>query len=338
MARAVQLASAERTRAFGLGPDDLAACDTLLEGVYEDLPLWRRLAAVRRYLADTRPHAVIIDQPADPVQWHMARQARRWGGRAIARWASTAVDYSRSAWRERIKGWVYRGFDAYLATGERAAEYLASFGVEASRIHLCGNPVDADTFARARSAAGPRQREKAFLFVGRFLPHKNLPALVHAFARYRAAGGDWDLRIVGAGEDGPAARAAARGVEGIEFLGALEQPALVDLYLRCGALVLPSVSENWGLVVNEAMHCAMPILLSTRCGCEPDLLEPGGNGFALDPTRVEAIEEALSRLAGLDPELRERMGARSVEIAAAHSPERWASRVRSALGGGAYPR
>jgi len=336
--RAIELASRERTRLFQLDAGQRAWCDTLLEGVYEDLPLRRRLLAVRRYVARERPDAVIVDQPADPVQRAMAFWVRRRGGVAFARWASTQADYSRARWREMLKGFVYRGFDGYLATGTRAADYLASFGIDRARVHVCGNPVDSETFTRARDQRSPVAREPCFLFVGRFLPHKNLPAFVRAYARYRTAGGGWDLRIVGFGEQEPQTRAAARGVPGIAFLGHLDQKQLLDLYGRCGALVLPSISENWGLVVNEAMHSGMPILLSTRCGCFPELLEEGRNGFALDPTRVESMTAALARFAALPPGERAAMGARSVEIAAGHTPEAWARHVARALGGGTHPR
>jgi glycosyltransferase involved in cell wall biosynthesis len=95
--------------------------------------------------------------------------------------------------------------------------------------------------------------------------------------------------------------------------------------------VLPSISENWGLVVNEAMHAGMPILISATCGCHPELLDEGGNGFGLDPTNEESMAEALARFAELDEPRREAMSIRSREIIRDYLPESWARRVAEAL-------
>jgi 1,2-diacylglycerol 3-alpha-glucosyltransferase len=90
---------------------------------------------------------------------------------------------------------------------------------------------------------------------------------------------------------------------------------------------LPSVSEPWGLVVNEAMACNLPVIVSNRCGCVDDLVEPGANGFIFDPACPDELTACLQRVGRLSETELARMGQRSAEIIARYSLETWASEV-----------
>jgi glycosyltransferase involved in cell wall biosynthesis len=96
-------------------------------------------------------------------------------------------------------------------------------------------------------------------------------------------------------------------------------------------LVLPSVSDQWGLVVNEAMAAGLPVLVSSRCGCAPDLVCEGGNGFAFDPENIEALAGRLAQVAGLDQARRAAMGRRSREMIKSFSPEAFAQGLEAAI-------
>jgi glycosyltransferase involved in cell wall biosynthesis len=327
----VQLASGERTRAFALTPNDESACTTIAEGVYEDMSRERVARDAIRHLIEVRPDAIIIDALTDWAQARVSFHAKRRGIAVFMRWATTTLDYERQRWREWLKSFLYGRWDGYLTAGIRADEYLRSIGVDDARIYRCGNPVEASRIDAAHRERAPARRAHCFLFVGRFIPHKNLDRFLRAFARYREAGGDWGLRIAGLGPLEASLRAAAKGTPGVEFLGHLQLEALIDEYLTQGCLVLPSISENWGLVVNEAMHAGMPILISTPCGCHPELLDEGGNGFSLDPTNEDSMAASLERFAALDEPRREAMSARSREIIANHLPSSWARSVAAAL-------
>ena len=327
--RGLQLASREETRAFQVA--HAASVTTVTEGVYEQLPRRAIVRAALRQLEGASPDVLVIDAAADPVQYRFGRAAQRRGVRVFIRWAATRLDHPRRAWKERLKRFAYRGWDGYLATGRRAAEYLATFGVAGDRVHMCGNPVDAAPIVAAREVAGAAPRESCFLFVGRFLALKNLPALMRAFGRYRADGGSYGLALAGFGEVEREIRALGETLAGVRFLGHLQADALVEEYLRCAALVLPSYSENWGLVVNEAMHAGMPVLLSRHCGCVPELLAEGENGLGFDPLDEGSIVAALHRFEALGAEQRAAMGARSLEIIRDHTPAAWAAVLRRAV-------
>lgn len=333
----VQLASGEPTRLHpGVHLDESVA--TLTDGAYRTANGASIVRAGLAHLRTVRPAAIVIDSPADWIQLAIAVAARRLGAAVFTRFASTRTDWPRTVWRERLKGWFYRGWDGYLVTGELAREYLLSFGVPADRLVLCGNPSDSGAIeeaaraARAPDGADPA-RAASFLYVGRFLELKNLVRLVRGYARYRDQGGAWSLDLVGFGETESAIRRAARGVPDVRLHGALPFSEIVDLYLRSGALVLPSLSENWGLVVNEAMHAGLPLVLSDRCGCIPELVVTGarGNALLINPESEQEIEAALRHLSEMTAADREAMGQSSRERVAGQTPARWAAAVASGI-------
>ena len=93
----------------------------------------------------------------------------------------------------------------------------------------------------------------------------------------------------------------------------LEGDELIGAYVAADVFALVSRRETWGVVVNEAMACSLPLLLSDRVGAAGDLLEPGGNGELVRAGDRRGLSSALERLAA-SPELRRRYGARSRDL------------------------
>ena len=181
--------------------------------------------------------------------------------------------------------------------------------------------VDNDYFAAGADAARAGAAnlrakhglpERYFFGSARFIPKKNLPRLIRAFAAYRAAAGPdaWDLLLLG---DGPEKPEMLRLIEDLRLGGSVHLPGfkpMSDLpayYGLAGALVHASTTEQWGLVVNEAMAAGLPVIVSRTCGCAPDLVTDGKTGFAFDPCDEAAMTKALLTAAapGFD---REAMG------------------------------
>jgi glycosyltransferase involved in cell wall biosynthesis len=91
-------------------------------------------------------------------------------------------------------------------------------------------------------------------------------------------------------------------------------------------LVLPSYSEPWGLVVNEAMACGMPVIVSEKCGCAPDLVQNGKNGISINPYDGKSLTDALNFFIE-NPTKIEVMGRVSKEIIEEYTPQKVAQEM-----------
>jgi glycosyltransferase involved in cell wall biosynthesis len=156
-----------------------------------------------------------------------------------------------------------------------------------------------------------RPRDLGLLFVGNLVPTKNVDLLLRAFGRVRAEIG-MSLTIAG---DGPlrsslASLAATLGiVDSVRFVGVQSRREVADLMARASALVLPSRSEGWGVVIAEALASGTPVVAS-RVGGIPEILGSEEGGILLPPGDVDALAAGLATIAGWRPE-RSRVAAAS---------------------------
>jgi glycosyltransferase involved in cell wall biosynthesis len=248
----------------------------------------------------------------------LARAAKRAGIPVIARGDSRG-DRPRAAWRRALLRAFLRTYAAFLVVGERNREFYRSLGVAEERLHPAPHFVDNERFAaaadRARSEAGGvrngwalRAEDLVVAFVGKLIPEKNVDELLEAFAVAAPRVPAMRLVLVG---DGPERqrlgdRASALGIE-VRWAGFANQSELPRVYAAIDLLVLPSRSESWGLVVNEAMACGVPVIASDRVGCVPDLVHPGRTGEVYRSGHPAELAERIVRLAG-DPVARKALG------------------------------
>jgi len=191
--------------------------------------------------------------------------------------------------------------------------------------------------AKAKEEAGLlRQRNLPtdyFLACCRFIEEKNIPRLLRAFACYqRRSENPWDLVILG---DGPlkaqilALRNELQLVNCVHLPGFKQYDELPAYYGLASAFVHPSTKDTWGLVVNEAMAAGLPVLVSERCGCAPDLVREGQNGFTFDPYDIAELAHLMDQMAA-DGCNRSAMGACSRAVIADWTPERFADGLLAA--------
>ncbi len=258
---------------------------------------------------------------------------------------STHEDEPRSSIKEAVKRGVLGSFAAGLVAGQRAHDYLASLGMGAERRFQPWDVVDNSHFSSGaelsrREAATIRTRlnlpSRYFICVARFIPKKNLGRLIEAYALYvQQAGSEaWSLVLSGSGplELELRAMADAAGLaRKVIFPGFLQYPDLPVWYGLADVAVLPSLSDQWGLVVNEAMAAGLPVLVSARCGCAADLVSEGENGYTFQPEDAAGLAALLARLAALNPAQLAAMGKRSGEIIDRFSPAAFAEAVQAAV-------
>jgi len=289
-------------------------------------------------IAETRPHAALVPGWHSVVLLRALLACRRLGVPAIYRGDSTVASgpsgFRRPLWAMRTRG-LLRLYAAWLAVGTRSREYLLRFGAPAERVFHSPHCVDHERFAEgaravsgearvaARAAAGIAPGDFTVLFAGKLEPKKRVADLVRAVARL---GPGAVLAVAGAGVEEPALRAlAAEAGARVAWLGFVNQRELPRAYALADCLALPSDGrETWGLVVNEALACGLPSVVSDRVGCAPDLIEPGRTGETHPVGDVPALAAALDRVrrrlaAGHDfaPAARARAAAHSFAAATA---------------------
>ena len=300
---------------------------------YEGIAAGRLARALRTALDDINPLTVALPgwafaEARSGLAWCRARKRP-----AIVMSESSREDHVRLWPREVLKRTMVRRFGAALVGGQRHRDYARYLGIPRAAIFSGYDAVDNDYFrdgadAIRRNAAAERAARKLpdrYLFTSsRFIEKKNIDGLLRAYALYlESTPSARDLVVCGDGDLKPSLQRLATTLKidhRVHWPGFVQYPDLPAYYALADAFILASTTEQWGLVVNEAMACGLPVLVSSRCGCAPDLVVEGRNGFTFDPFKPEAIAEALKRIP-TDETDRARMGSASLEIIAHHGIE-----------------
>ncbi len=314
--------------------------------VGEDQAEWglgMKIRAVLGLLAEAQPEAIILAGYTELSQWAAARWAKRRQIARILHADSWYQDHPRYFLKELIKKYFFVRpmADAAFVPGYRSYQYFHSLGLPETAIWRGLDVVDNDHFSRGAAAAQGQQSalrgqfrlpEDYFVTVTRLSPEKNILRLVQAFSSYRARGGRWQLVIVGTGpQEAQIKQLAATLAPGeVQILGWRQYEELPALYGLARCFVLASASEPWGLVVNEAMACGLPVLVSRHCGCLPELCHRGINGFDFNPLKVEELAALMLRFSGGEVDL-EAMGAASRRLIANYSLDTWAQALTDCI-------
>ena len=236
----------------------------------------------------------------------------------ILSWVESTARDERSgrATLEFAKRAFVGAYDGFFVPGQASYDYVRSFGVAPERIAIAPNAVDATVFAGPREDGDGTMR---FLYVGRLDPEKGLDVLLRAFEDVQG-----ELVLVGSGRAEAELRAGAS--DRVRFTGALPRDEVAAWYRRADAFVLPSRSEPWGMVLNEAASAGLPLVATEGVGAAHELVEDGVNGFRVPVGDAQALAAALRRLAD-DDAFRAAAGARSRELVARLTPDAWADGV-----------
>lgn len=309
---------------------------TLFHSPVEGVGRFRLATAVERQLELNGPEVVVSAGYSNSGMRAAARWARRNGKMSIMITDTWAGDKKRFGPKEFLKGrWCRKMYDGLFLSGSRSRDYFIGLGVPQNKIRLGVDVVDNRPFQEGadlarKNALETRPRlglpESFFICVARHSPEKNLPRLLDAFKSYQERGGRWGLVLAG---DGPLRRklenkAERFGLRDVKFVGWLDYEILPTYYGLAGALILPSISEPWGLAVNEAMASGLPVLVSRKCGCGPELCSPGINGYMFDPSDTEEMSGVMSLMAKRENELL-KLGKASQDMIRDLTPQTWAS-------------
>jgi len=321
---------------------------------HEVLPSWRKKLGkynvlvnrgVSRALRAASPDAIVCGGYNYIASWQSLLWARAYQVPFLL-WTESNLQDLRDghALVEFLKAEFIGHCSAFLAAGQSARKYLRAHKVGDDRIYTAPDAVDNDRFAAAAACARKQASEcrqelglpdRYFLFTGRLVREKGVFELLSAYATLEPS-----LRqrvgLIYAG-DGPCRqalqeRAAAISPGTIKSPGFVQRDELAKYYALADVLILPTHSDPWGLVVNEAMACGLPVIVSEIAGCAADLVKPGWNGLLVPPADASTLAVAMRSL-GDRQELCRQMGDRSRQHILRYSPEEWASGVCRAIAG-----
>ena len=248
----------------------------------------------------------------------------------------------RARLRDRFLRALFARTSAFMISGVLNGEYYLHYGADRARFFSLPWAVDNERFESAsRFAPGEREAMRArygiaadamtIVYSAKLVPRKDPMTLLRAVAAMTHRR-DAALLFLGDGELRPQLEAFAReaGLDNVRFAGFVNQAELPKHYAMGDLFVLPSTYEPRGSVLNEAMACGLPLVVTDRIGSIGDIVRDGDNAFIYPAGDVDALTVILDRLAA-DPALRMRMAQRSREIIATWSFAEGVEGVKQAM-------
>lgn len=246
-------------------------------------------------------------------------------------------------WKEWTKRFIFARVDGVETPGNQARAYARRYNAPDDRIFYARHTVDVEHFSSGRAVAlSDREKFRAelglkgvtFVYVGRLWWGKGVNYLLDAFAevQQRLKGSEVSLLLLGDGADEGKLREQCRrkSIQNVVFGGFKQKPELPRYYTAADVFVFPTLGDPYGLVVDEAMACSLPIVSTSEAGEIRDRVEEGVNGYVVPAKDSRALADKMEVLAR-DPGARTRMGAASFEKIKDHTPEGWAKDFEAAI-------
>jgi glycosyltransferase involved in cell wall biosynthesis len=332
----VQFASVEKSRR-NLGDSDLTIHQypyrLLHEGTLEEVGLWTRVSGVLKAIREFNPSVVNLTGYYDIASWMILLYCKIKGIKTVLSNESTAGDHARSKLKEQLKSLIINQFDGFFNFGTLSKNYLLDLGASPNKMLVNRNCVDnlalktiyqSSIFNRNTEQKRLGLASKNFIFIGRLIDFKNLFLFLDAFHEaQKQSNEDWGVIILGDGElkNNLQKFVAKKHTPKVSFQQGVSWQQVPEYLALSDVLVLPSYSEPWGLVVNEAMACGLPVLVSDKCGCAIDLVKNEENGFTFAPNNLGELTNILLKFMNMNVEDLQKMGHISEEIIKDYSPE-----------------
>ncbi|MBI4525313.1 MAG: glycosyltransferase [Deltaproteobacteria bacterium] len=292
-----------------------------------------RLGSLATLFRDRSVTALWINGWNVQAYWQAAFQAHRAGIPVWLRGESN--DLHRPRWfkklpRKILLAMLFQRVSYFLYVGSANRRLYQQFGISEDQLVSAPYCVDNQRFAQAAQEWNPRRSElrrawripdqaTCFLYSGKFICKKRPLDIFEAASRLlledrtRGAAGRLYLLMVGDGMLRQELQSKADALERlcgrpiVSFAGFINQQEMPKAYVASDCLILPSDSlETWGLVVNEALACGRPALVSDQCGCAEDLAKPLGGDFVFKCGDVNELAGLMRKRTGGTPSSDER--------------------------------
>lgn len=248
-------------------------------------------------------------------------------GKPFILWSESTIN--EKSWRRTVSlplvKFMVRHSDAYIAIGTRAREYFTCLGAKLQKIFVAYSTVDIECFKNKSNILKEKRnklKEKmgiktngVITYSGQLIERKGLFYLLQAYKKLRNDCQDVSLLILGYGPQEKRLKEICKeeNIENVFFTGFIEYNDLPTYYVVSDLLVLPSLEETWGLVINEAMACGLPIITTDKVGASVDLVKEGINGYIIEEKNIAQLYEAMKKIV-LNLSLQKKMGEQSRKI------------------------
>lgn len=302
--------------ATGYGRSSFSSVDTsyhqypyqiLFDAPYDRIPQWKISIRLAYEVWRSKSRLILIPGYHRVEFWAMLVACMLRGKRRGVFCDSTMRDQADHPMKRRLKRFFFRRCDGIFVYGRRSAEYVVAMGADPARIidrcqaAALPHTYRAEDAARHRLASAPSSAAPRFLFVGLVCRAKGIEDLLRAFASVRRLHPQATLALAGpvVESEGLPQLAESLGIAGATtFLGAMDIEQLARQYASATCLVLPSHTEAWGLVVNEALSYGCPVVVSDCCGCIPELVQEGATGLTFATRNAGDLADKLSLAVG----------------------------------------
>lgn len=247
------------------------------------------------------------------------------------------VERNAPGWRKTYRKIMGKFADGFLINGSLTREYLAELGfsnrpmVEGCMVADCeglsmavNNCEENEITALAESIGITKGKGLVFLFVGQLVQRKGIKELLSVWGRHVKEFPDDSIIVAGQGVMESELKEKFSKVPGIKFVGQINYDAIHRYYALADVSVMPTLEDNWSLVVPEAMACGKPVATTPYNGCHVELIEEGCNGHLFDPLSEQSI---LDMLKAFHYDNLESLGRRSQEIIKNYTPSEAANNI-----------
>lgn len=222
-------------------------------------------------------------------------------------WWTEGIESSQSILGKIISPFVkhiLKNVNSVVVPGTLARDFQIKLGVDFDKIFIAPNIVDNDRYFIECSKYKPRKRElksdlnlqgyKIILFVGRLVEEKGLFYLIEAYGKLKKNNHDICLIIIGSGilKSKLSQFCIQENIKDVIFTGWLSDEKIM-YYSVADLFVLPTLRDVWGLVINEAMACELPVISTNVAGASIDMIKPGKNGYIIDAANVDQLVWAI---------------------------------------------
>ena len=258
------------------------------------------------------------------------------------------VGYERTLYTERhnsrfktfLRKLQDKSIAGYLVNGTETKKYLLSLGISEEKIFVGGMSADSTGLRTSikKWSIEEKQNFKSkyissnngliFLFTGQMILRKGVNYLLNAWVKHTQLYPDDKLVLVGGGVFLERWKKEYRKYSSIIFEGTVAYDEIYKYYAIADVYILPTIEDNWSLVVPEAMACGLPVATSIYNGCHVELIQDGENGFVFDTFNQESITNVLEKFHYMDLK---KMGDKSILIEKNFNTEACAKREYEAI-------